>query len=350
MPSVVSDLNFINSAKLLLNGSAGTAGQVLTSNGPGSPATWSASAAGNATELQYRNAGVLGGVAGSSVDGSGNITLGTRLTNALNGAASAPPVSLTGTWFTGGTSTTTKPAFLIEPAGTASTSWSTAGTGLGVNAPSGFGGDLAWLGVAGTKAFGVDSAGRVLVGINNSAVPSSSFSLLHVINGNIKVGLWDAPTSGSNVTISAGLGSSASPSLGRLIFTGYNEIVKARISSSDISQTNSNQGDLRFEIQTGATSYTEVMRFDITGTKIGTATTQKLGFFGATPIVQPAAANQAALTNSTGGTADGTLAAVGNTSTADQSGVINDNFTEIFRLQNEMRTALVNLGLIKGAA
>jgi hypothetical protein len=83
------------------------------------------------------------------------------------------------------------------------------------------------------------------------------------------------------------------------------------------------------------------------GTKIGTSTTQKLGFFDKTPVVQPAAANQAALTNSTGGTADGTLAAVSGTG---DDADINNNFTELHVLLNEIRTALVNLGLIKGAA
>jgi hypothetical protein len=84
-----------------------------------------------------------------------------------------------------------------------------------------------------------------------------------------------------------------------------------------------------------------------TGTKIGTAVGQKLGFFDKTPVVQPAGANQAALTNSTGGTADGTLAAVSG-SGADTD--INNNFTELHTLLNEIRTALVNLGLIKGEA
>jgi len=41
-----------------------------------------------------------------------------------------------------GTGTTTKPLFLIEPTGTTSTGWNTAGTMLGVNAASGFGGNL----------------------------------------------------------------------------------------------------------------------------------------------------------------------------------------------------------------
>jgi hypothetical protein len=84
-----------------------------------------------------------------------------------------------------------------------------------------------------------------------------------------------------------------------------------------------------------------------TGSKIGTATTQKLGFWNATPIVQPAAAAQAALTNSTGGTADGTLSAVSGTG---DDADINNNFTELHTLLNAIRTALVNSGIMKGAA
>lgn len=87
-----------------------------------------------------------------------------------------------------------------------------------------------------------------------------------------------------------------------------------------------------------------------TGTKIGTAVSQKLGFWNATPVVQPSGAAQAALTNSTGGTADATLSAVGATDSGDVSGTINDNFTELHTLLNAIRTALVNAGIIKGAA
>jgi hypothetical protein len=86
------------------------------------------------------------------------------------------------------------------------------------------------------------------------------------------------------------------------------------------------------------------------GTKIGTATTQKIGFWNVTPVVQPASANQAALTNSTGGTANGTLEAVAATNTGDRSAAINNNFTELHVLLNEIRTALVNVGIIKGSA
>ena len=59
-------------------------------------------------------------------------------TLSVNGAASTPPLKLTGTIFTGGSATTTKPAHLIEPAGTTSTGWSTLGTAYGANMPTGF--------------------------------------------------------------------------------------------------------------------------------------------------------------------------------------------------------------------
>lgn len=69
-----------------------------------------------------------------------------------------------------------------------------------------------------------------------------------------------------------------------------------------------------------------------------------------TAIAQPSGAAQAALTNSTGGTGDGTLSAVGDTSVGDESGTINNNFTELHTLLNALRTALVDAGIIKGSA
>ena len=84
------------------------------------------------------------------------------------GAASTPAESITGTWFTGGTSTTTKPQLLVEPAGTTSTGWSTSGTGVGVNAASGFTGNLIDAQLAGTSKFKVTSAGDVTAGKYNS--------------------------------------------------------------------------------------------------------------------------------------------------------------------------------------
>lgn len=69
-------------------------------------------------------------------------TMTGALVNSTNGAASTPPLRLSGTVFAGGSATTTKPQMLIEPAGTTSNNWSTSGTLIGANAPSGFGGNV----------------------------------------------------------------------------------------------------------------------------------------------------------------------------------------------------------------
>lgn len=77
-----------------------------------------------------------------------------------------------------------------------------------------------------------------------------------------------------------------------------------------------------------------------TGSKIGTGTTQKLGFWNATPIVQPAGAAQAAVTPSTD--FDGA-------DTVDKA-VVLAAVQAVETLANGIRTALVNAGIIKGAA
>ena len=114
------------------------------------------------------------------------------------------------------------------------------------------------------------------------------------------------------------------------------------------------------------------------GTKVGTAVAQKIGFWNVTPVVQPAAAGQAAaaaqtqdaVTDSTGGSVSTTLAAitapaadVTTSLTADMTAVknalasiaaqlakIRTDVANIKTLQNASRTALVNTGIIKGAA
>jgi hypothetical protein len=106
------------------------------------------------------------------------------VTLALNGAASTPPLELTGTWFTGGTSTTTKPQVLIEPAGTTSTAWSTSGTGLGVNAASGFTGRLLDLQTNGTSRAVVTGAGQLLVGTSTAR---SNFFNSSIVSGPLQI-------------------------------------------------------------------------------------------------------------------------------------------------------------------
>jgi hypothetical protein len=111
-----------------------------------------------------------------------------------------------------------------------------------------------------------------------------------------------------------------------------------------------------------------------TGSKIATATTQKLGFWGATPVIQQAGAAQAALaaqgqtalTDSTGGTPSTTLAAItagasyaqadlvaiknALASIAAELGLVRTDVANHATLLTAIRTALVTTGLIKGAA
>jgi hypothetical protein len=178
-------------------------GKYLKDDGTWATVEAGASPAGSGTEIQYRDGSALGAIPNSSVDGAtGAVTLA-RLILAANGAASTPPMGLTGTWFTGGTATTTKPALLIEPTGTASTAWSTSGTGLGVNAPSGFAGNLLDLQVNGksrasydasTQTFriasGTGGGGGGAIHFTNDGVSISRLSnalLLRSVNSNVPV-------------------------------------------------------------------------------------------------------------------------------------------------------------------
>lgn len=77
------------------------------------------------------------------------------------GAASTPGLAVTGAPFTGGSTTTTKPQTLLETTGATSASWGTAGTMLGINAPSGFSGALIDAQNNGTSFFRINSTGTV---------------------------------------------------------------------------------------------------------------------------------------------------------------------------------------------
>jgi hypothetical protein len=127
---------------------------------------------GSSGQVLVNTNGAVAGLSTLTADASGNLTLTARLINAFNAAASAPAKLFSGTWFTGGTSTTTKPHVLIEPAGTSSTHWNTGGTGWGVNGPPGFAGDLAWLGVNGTSFFRLSSGSGLSI---NGTVAGNTF-------------------------------------------------------------------------------------------------------------------------------------------------------------------------------
>jgi hypothetical protein len=126
-------------------------------------------------QLIYNNSGAYGGVSTMTFDGT-NVTLSGRLINSYTSLASSPAKVFTGTWFTGGTATTTKPHFLIEPAGVTSTGWSTSGTGLGVNAVTGFTGNLIDLQLNGSRVFSISSTGAI-TGTSSSLASTTSAGL-----------------------------------------------------------------------------------------------------------------------------------------------------------------------------
>lgn len=86
-------------------------------------------------------------------------------------AASTPGVLLNGTLFTGGTGTTTFPYLYINQGAAAPTDFSTAGTMLGMNAPSGFTGNFMWLELnGGGIVLDITSGGNV------NSIGTSTFS------------------------------------------------------------------------------------------------------------------------------------------------------------------------------
>lgn len=88
-------------------------------------------------------------------------TMTGRLVNSTAGASLASPLLLSGTIFTGGGTTNTKPQLLVEPAGTTSAAWNNLGTLLGINAPVGFTGTLIEAQLNGVSRFKVAPDGQL---------------------------------------------------------------------------------------------------------------------------------------------------------------------------------------------
>jgi hypothetical protein len=90
------------------------------------------------------------------------------------GAASLPGLQLTGAPYTGGSATTNFPQLYLN-AGVAPTTWSTAGTELGVNLPSGFTGNvLDFHNNGGSSFFSLNYQGNVTGGTyNGTTIPTS---------------------------------------------------------------------------------------------------------------------------------------------------------------------------------
>jgi hypothetical protein len=336
--------------------------------------------AGSSGQLLYNNAGVNAGLSTVTTDGT-NVTLTGRFISSLNGAASAPPGTFTGTWFTGGTSTTTKPQVVIEPTGTTSTSWSTSGTGLGVNAASGFAGNLLDLQVNGTSRFAVTSAGY-----NIGAGPT--FTATGAVTFNTS-GTGAAFSFNQSVTASSfrsnNFGTSRNSANGIVTTFGGEDIgFGTDLTGGDCSVRGGNgrgagnSGSIIFSTglggASGGTANTATERFRVnpagelvaaeagnivvgttTGTKIGTATTQKLGFFGVTPVVQQTELTDelTTITHTAPGTADFAIQNLSLTGygfvTEDEGNTVLSVIANLQARVNELETKLVALGFLADA-
>ena len=231
-------------------------------------------------------------------------TLTGALINSTNGAASAPVVSLTGTTFTGGTATTTKPTLVVEPTGTTSTGWSTNGTLIGANAATGFTGSLMELHTNGVAQFRVVGNARVTAAsweldagyfsgyVSNSLAMARTTSQRTMIldSGNSNINLsafgaycFTASASGSDVSVSGDLflrrSAAASLQLGTSAASGW------------VSQTFAAAGGrIGSDTNNSPTNTLTIAGSISTGT--GTGGNLRLGVYG---------------TNGTSGTAIGTL-------------------------------------------
>jgi hypothetical protein len=161
--------------------------------------------AGTATDLAgYATSGTaVSDMAGKTV--SGNYTFsGAQIMPVLtlngNGAASNSPFLMNGTVFTGGNGTTTFPLAYLNQ-GSAPSSWSTNGTELGINAPSGFMGNFIDIHLNGgvsvfsvgatagtiTTAGSVNAAANLQAGSNNSVFWSGRSLMMAPADGQWKV-------------------------------------------------------------------------------------------------------------------------------------------------------------------
>lgn len=176
--------------------------------------------------------------------GSGRLSIG-GITNTGNGAASVAQSLWSGTVLTGGTATTNFPAMFVQPTGTSAvTSWSTSGTGLGMNLASGFAGNFLDFHVAGAASvFSVASSGNVF--ISGSYVGSTTSS---IYPSGLTRGTFSSPADGAIVISNSGGTNSFTMSATTASATPTLQLGALAVASGAIAQT------LTFQGNTGSTT------------------------------------------------------------------------------------------------
>lgn len=182
--------------------------------------TWTAVTAGSSgvsgsgttnTIAKFTASGTVGN---SLISESGTVvTIGATGIVSGSSAASVAGVLASGVWFTGGSATTTKPHLLIEPSGTASTGWSTNGTGIGVNATSGAFGNLLDLQVAGVRKASVSTSGVAQVVAVSLGGETASFPAIGRTGTTVRIALADSSAE-APISASAFVATGGTPSVG----------------------------------------------------------------------------------------------------------------------------------------
>lgn len=151
-------------------------------------------------------------------DGSNLAKLASANIYTVSGAASAPAALYNGTPFTGGSGTTTLPMFFFQPSATTNvTNWSTSGTFMGVDAPSGFSGFFLDFRLNGssTPAFNVASNGAVTA---NSITSSATIMANQYRNTVVTVTASATPSLAStNGLQTITLNANATPTIGTIL-------------------------------------------------------------------------------------------------------------------------------------
>jgi len=207
VPPLVNEMTMLNAIRLAAEGGGGGGG---TGNvvGPASSTNDAVALWDGATGQLLKDSSIFITGGGTVALGGFTLTVPSTGTAALlqasniftaNGATSSPAMWLNGGIFSGGSSETTKPLFLIEPDGTVSTGWSTAGTFFGVNAQSGFAGRMLDLQLNGVTTMNVTSAGLINASgfnlLNGSTLPNYGMafdgaSLLFYAGGTIASAIY----------------------------------------------------------------------------------------------------------------------------------------------------------------
>lgn len=102
-------------------------------------------------------------------------------------------------------------------------------------------------------------------------------------------------------------------------------------------------------MQTETTSNEIVTPKSDDGYVVGQSASDKVGFYGVTAVVQPSGANQGAITDDSGGTANLATGITTITGTYNSTILANAIATLAAQLE-EIRSSLVDLGVLKGSA